>query len=224
MTSLVLEHRRRLFLSDLLNDRTLSHRLAYLLFTIIACGAIYGAVLGSWHGARLAFYVSIKVPVLLISTACVTSIFNWVIGTLLGLPLTFGQTFALTLLPLAIAALVAASLAPVAWIFTTSLPEPSPTQQTLHNLLYLVHTITLASAGLAGVSCLREALPGAKNVRLIWTTVYAFVAGELAWILRPFVGSVYLPVAFIRDDALSGNVYEFIATDILPHLYRTLFN
>lgn len=223
MTSLVLEDRRRVLLSELLDYRTLAHRLAYLLFTIVVCGGIYGAVLGSWHGARLALYVAVKVPVLLISTACVTALFNWIIGSLLGLPLTLRQTFALTMLPLAIAALVAASLAPVVWLFTTSLPEPYPTQRTLHNLLYLIHTMTLSLAGLAGTTCLREALPS-RNVRYLWIAVYAFVAGELAWILRPFIGSVYLPVVFVRDDALNGNVYEFIATDILPHLFRTLCN
>jgi hypothetical protein len=48
------------------------------------------------------------------------------------------------------------------------------------------------------------------------------VGGEVAWMLRPFVGSVYLPVVFLRDDALNGNVYEFIFTDILPHFWRSL--
>ena len=46
----------------------------------------------------------------------------------------------------------------------------------------------------------------------------AVVGGEVAWALRPFVGSVYLTVAFVREDALDGNVYEFIWTDIRPHL------
>jgi hypothetical protein len=55
-----------------------------------------------------------------------------------------------------------------------------------------------------------------------WTLAYAFVGGEIAWVLRPFVGSVYLPVVFLREDALHGNVYEFIFTDILPHFWSSL--
>ena len=51
-----------------------------------------------------------------------------------------------------------------------------------------------------------------------WVLAYALVGGEVAWALRPFVGSVYEPVAFLRQDALDGNVYEFIVTDIVPHL------
>jgi hypothetical protein len=62
----------------------------------------------------------------------------------------------------------------------------------------------------------------AARIRLSWIAVYAFVGGEMAWAMRPFVGSVYLPVVFLRDDALEGNLYEFIITDILPHLWRSL--
>jgi hypothetical protein len=57
-------------------------------------------------------------------------------------------------------------------------------------------------------------------VFLVWVVTYALVGGEVAWALRPFVGSVSpdFPVVFLRPDALHGNVYEFIWTDILPHL------
>lgn len=132
--------------------------------------------------------------------------------------------------PAAGASAVAASLAPVAWFFTEALPDPSPTQRTLHNVLYLVHTALIAAGGVAGTMLLRRVLVDvcagdarrARAVRFAWTFVYAFVGGEMAWVLRPFVGSVYLPVVFLRRDALHGNVYEFILTDILPHLWRSL--
>jgi hypothetical protein len=37
------------------------------------------------------------------------------------------------------------------------------------------------------------------------------------------VASVYEPVAFLRPNALDGNVYEFIVLDIVPHLARASF-
>jgi hypothetical protein len=231
MSSLILDAPRRRLLADLRRPDVLPLRLGYALLALALCGAVYGAALGAWHGPRLALYVAVKVPMLLIATAALTSLFNWTIGALLGLPLPLRQTFSLTVVPLAIAAIVAASLAPVAWFFAFALPPPSASQRTLHNIFYLVHTITLATAGLAGASKLREALlelsggreAVARAVRFAWVAVYAFVAGELAWILRPFVGSVYLPVVFMRDDALRGNVYEFLFTDVLPHLIRRIF-
>ena len=230
MTSILLESHRRLLLRDVRASSDLPAHFTLLLVTIILAGGLYGAVLGSWHGGRLSLYVSIKIPMLLIGTALLTALFNWIVAALLGLPLQLRQTLALALVPLAIASLVAASLAPVAWFFTMSLPGPSPAQRTLHNILYLTHTGVLAVAGFAGTLSLRQALrdfcggdlPRAARIHALWIAVYAFVAGELAWILRPFVGSVYLPVVFLREDALRGNVYEFILTDILPHLLRRL--
>jgi hypothetical protein len=216
VTSLLLESRRRSVLADVAGvTENLPHRVALMLAVIIVCGGIYGAILGLWHGPRLSLYVAAKIPILLITTAVLTSLFNFVASALLGLRLRYRQVFAMTLFPLAIAALIAASVAPALWLFTTSLPPPSPSQQTLHNLMYLLHVGVIGAAGFAGV----RSMPAlARNVRLIWIAIYAFVGGEIAWILRPFVGSVYLPVAFIRDDAFRGNVYEFIVTDIVPHL------
>jgi hypothetical protein len=55
----------------------------------------------------------------------------------------------------------------------------------------------------------------------LWVLAYALVGGEVAWALRPFVGSVSPahPLVFLREDALTGNVYEFIGTDIAPYLF-----
>jgi hypothetical protein len=230
MTTIVFERGRRALLDDLARGRDVTRHVTALILTTIAFGAVYGAVLGSWHGGRLAGYVAVKIPLLMLVTAALTAVFNFVVASLLGLRLRFGQTFALTLVPLAIASVVAASLAPVAWFFTTSLPRPSSAQQTLHNVLYLVHTALVAAGGMAGTTMLRRVLVEschgdeqlARRVRLAWTVAYAFVGGEVAWVLRPFVGSVYLPVVFLRDDALHGNIYEFILTDILPHFWRSL--
>jgi K+ transporter len=71
-------------------------------------------------------------------------------------------------------------------------------------------------------SALHRVAPRARllPVFLIWFATFAVVGGEVAWALRPFVGSVSPehPVVFLRKDALDGNVYEFIVTDILPYL------
>ena len=229
MATIVLERGRDALLDDLRLDRALSRHVALLIVSTIGFGAVYGAVLGSWHGARLAVYVAIKVPLLMLSTAAITALFNWIVSGLLGMRMRIAQTFALTLVPLAIAAVVAASLAPIAWFFTQTLPGPSPAQRTLHNVLYLVHVTLIASAGLAGTRSLRSVLTEicdgdvrrARAVQRAWIVAYAFVGGEMAWVLRPFVGSVFLPVVFLRDDALHGNVYEFILTGIVPHLWRS---
>jgi hypothetical protein len=135
------------------------------------------------------------------------------------------QVAVLISLGLASASVLLASLAPVAWLFTVAAPPPTESARTAHNLLYLLHTGFVGGSGLAGSLALHQALgatghPPAvvRRVYASWVLAYAFVGGEIAWALRPFVGSVYHPVVFLREDALRGNVYEFIFTDILPHL------
>jgi len=212
-------------LADALVGRRLLRHWSELCVAIAAGAAVYGSVLGWWHGPRLAAYDALKLPVVLLLTSALTVLFSWTAARLLGLPLRLGQVAVLTFLALAVGSVLLASLAPVAWLFTLCAPEPSPAARTAHNLLYLLHTALVGGCGLAGTVALWRAMVklGAprrtvRAVYILWVAAYALVGGEVAWILRPFVGSVYEPVVFLRDDALNGNVYEFIVTDILPHL------
>ena len=104
----------RLSLSSLLRDRTAlldrvrdSERLPSLWLQLTAvmayCAGAYGAVFGMWHGPRLAFYVAVKFPFVLIATAGLTMMFNWVVAVVAGLSLRFMQVAVLTFLTLAIA-------------------------------------------------------------------------------------------------------------------------
>ena len=212
-------------LEDVLESRALGALWLALLAVTCGCAAVYGAVFGSWHGARLALFVAVKFPLVLLATSALTLPFNWTLAVAARAPLTFRQVAVLTFLTLALASVIVASLAPVAWVFVRSAPPPGDAARTAHNLLYLMHTGIVGGAGLASVALLRGALArrggsGAGAARAIrtWVVTFALVGGQVAWALRPFVGSVYYRVEFLRDDALDGNVYEFIVTDILPHL------
>lgn len=214
-------------LSDAQAGRRLLRHWGALCGAMAAGAAVYGAVLGLWHGPRLAAYVALKLPLVLLLTSALTVVFSWTAARLLGLRLRVGQVAVLTFLALAVGSILLASLAPVAWLFTVCAPVPSPAARTAHNLLYLLHTALVGGCGLAGTVVLWRAMAGlgaprrtVRSVYLVWVAAYALVGGEVAWILRPFVGSVYQPVVFLRSDALNGNVYEFIFTDILPHLAK----
>jgi hypothetical protein len=216
-------------LSDVNAGRALLRSWLGLCLVMVAASAAYGAVLGSWHGPRLAVYVAFKLPLVLLLTSAATVPFSWTGAAVLGLPLRLGQVAVLTFLALAAASLLLASLAPVAALFTLCAPapgvDPGNGARTAHNLLYLLHTGFVGGSGLAGTAVLWRGLRAlGRPVRtvgavcLVWIAAFALVGGEVAWVLRPFVGSVYKPVVFLREDALDGNVYEFVFTDILPHL------
>ena len=55
-------------------------------------------------------------------------------------------------------------------------------------------------------------MPGARD--------QLFLGSQLSWILRPFIGAPYLPVAFLRDTAFQGNFYENVfhtITNLFQH-------
>lgn len=212
-------------LSEVTAGRSLFRTWLRLSLLMILSSAVYGAVLGMWQGPRLALYVSLKLPLVLLLTSALTVPFNWTGAALLGLPLRLGQIAVLTFLALAAGSLLLASLAPVAALFTICAPLPTPAARTAHNLLYLFHTAFIGGCGLVGMAILWRGLRSldrpARTVRavcLVWIVAFALVGGEVSWILRPFVGSVYKEVVFLRADAFDGNVYELLFTDILPHL------
>jgi hypothetical protein len=218
-------HRRAQLLDDVLAGRHLLSHWVGLTLLMTLSAALYGAVLGSWHGTTLALYVAVKLPLVLIATSALTMVFNWLVAVLLGLPLGFLQVGVLTFMALSVGSVLLASLAPIAWFFTVTAPEPSTAARTAHNVLYLMHTAFVAGCGLTGNATLwaslRQIGPSpatARNVYVLWVVANALVGGEVAWALRPFVGSVYYPIVFLREDALHGNVYEFIITGIFPYL------
>jgi hypothetical protein len=53
----------------------------------------------------------------------------------------------------------------------------------------------------------------ARRVLFAWLAGNLFLGSQLCWILRPFIGSPDLAVAFFRPHPLQGNFYEtlFIA-------------
>jgi len=44
----------------------------------------------------------------------------------------------------------------------------------------------------------------------LWLVIYAFVGIQMAWVLRPFIGSPNTATGFFRQDAW-GNAYEQFA-------------
>jgi hypothetical protein len=202
-------------------------RLGGSLAVLVLGSALYGAVLGSWRGATLALYSAAKLPLVLIVTTLLSLVFGFLVAVALGERLSLRAVVHLHVSAFAVAALLLASLAPVAALFTWTLAAPSPAARETHNLLYLLHTALIGACGLAGVASLRGELrarcsspAAASRLAAAWVLTLALVGGEVAWALRPFVGSVYEPVSFVRPNAFDGNVYEFIVTDIVPYLLR----
>jgi len=84
-----------------------------------------------------------------------------------------------------------------------------------YDFIKLMHVLVIAFAGIAGNVRLFQLLTqfsrsrfSARRVLFGWLAVNLFLGSQLSWILRPFIGAPYLPVAFLRDTAFQSNFYE----------------
>jgi hypothetical protein len=201
--------------------------LGLILFVVIVC-SLYGAILAGWRSPRLSLYVALKLPVLFLSTTALVAIFNWVTATALGSGLSFRDTVFLVFASMAIGCWVLLSLVPISLFFMLSGVSSAGTHAQLqyaHNSILITHILILALAGIGGNAALLTGLRKivkprcpATGLFILWIVAFAFVGCQMSWILRPFVGSPFYPVAFMRPDCLDRNFYEFIFTEVIPFL------
>jgi hypothetical protein len=201
--------------------------LALVGFIVAAC-AVYGAILAGWRSPLLALYVAVKLPLLFLVTTGVVSLFNWMAASAMGCPLGYRQTLFLAAGAMTTAGWILLSLAPVSLFFIHSAMSQQGRPEQLryaHNVMLMTHIAVMGAAGLAGNTTLLRGLRAlapsrerAGGVFVAWLTVSAFVGCQTSWILRPFVGSPFYPVDFLRPDALQRNFYEFVFGEVLPFI------
>ena len=196
-------------------------RLAPFVVFVLLFGGFYGAVMASFTGlapGRFAqlFYVAAKVPLLLLVSfvLCLPSFF--VINTLAGLRHDFPEALRAVAATQACVAIVLASLAPVTALSYVSMTD--------YQMAKGFNGIVFAAASLSGQGVLgRYYLPlirrssRHRTMLYFWFVLYVFVAIQMAWVLRPFVGDPDLPVTFFREEQW-GNAYVEVLQTILRGL------
>ena len=203
-------------------------RLALCLIVIVTGTALFGAAVGSWRDPQQAVYTAIKFPLIVLLTTLGTGLLNAMLAPLLGLNLTLRQSLLAVLLSFTIAAAILGGASPLIWFLVWNTPPlvaGARATVSAHSLLLVSQTAAIAFAGLAAnvrlLRLLRE-LSGSRaislRVLLAWLGVNLLLGSQLAWILRPFVGSPLLPVEFLRRDAFAGSFYEAFF-NALKHLF-----
>jgi len=201
--------------------------LTMVAFVVLVCG-LYGAVLAGWRSQLLSVYVAVKLPMLFLCTISIVALFNWIIATILGSGLSIKTTIILAFASMTISCWILLGLIPVAIFFMISGVPPSGTHDELqyaHNVILITHIMILGIAGVAGNITLLKGLRQVvrsqcpvSGLFMLWISAFSFVGCQMSWILRPFVGSPFYPVAFMRPDALDRNFYEFVFTEVIPYL------
>ncbi|MEP7014240.1 MAG: hypothetical protein ABI925_02255 [Verrucomicrobiota bacterium] len=196
---------------------TYSRLLGYCLIILIGSG-IYGFTLGIWRAPLQSLYTAIKFPLLVFLTCTGNAIVNGMLAQILGSGLSFKQTSFAILMSFAIAATILAGFSPITLFIWYNAPSLGSTAAILgHSIMLLSHVCAIAFAGVIANRRLFDLLrkisvrdATARAVLFTWLAGNLFLGAQLAWNLRPFIGSPALAVQFLRDDPMRGNFYEAV--------------
>lgn len=197
-----------------------SRRWLWYLAIIVGGAGLFGAALGSWRSPVQALYTAIKLPLILLVISLGNGLLNAMLAPLLGINLSLRQSLLAVLMSFTIAAAILGAFSPLLYFLiwnTPPLATGASTNAGAHSFVLLCETAMIAFAGIAAnvrlLQLLRE-LSGSANaaqkVLFAWLAGNLLLGSQLAWIMRPFVGSPGLPVQFLREHPFEGSFYEAI--------------
>ncbi len=170
---------------------------------------VYGASMGSF-GARAmqAAFAAVKVPILLSAATLVCLPNFYVVNTLLGLRDDFPAACRGIFAAQATLAVTLAAFAPVTLLAYASSGDYD-FAIAFNGLAFAVGTLAAQVTLRRHYLALIATNPRHRLGRLSWVVLYVFVAIQLAWVLRPFIGSPGKPTNFLREEAWS-NAYVVV--------------
>jgi len=185
--------------------------IAWLLAIIVLFGLLYGAVMGcfggfSSRGLLQMLYSAVKVPLLLLASFAISLPSFFVVSTLLGLRSDFSQAVRALLATQGGLAIILASLAPFTALWYLSSANYAAAV-TFNGVMFAVASFSSQWLLRSYYRPLVARNPRHRWLLRVWIVIYAFVAIQMAWILRPFIGEPGTAVQFFRDDVRSGDAY-----------------
>jgi hypothetical protein len=201
------------------DDTDVGRWMFYLAVIIVGAG-LFGAAVGSWRAPLQSLYTAIKLPLILLLTSLGNGLINALLAPLLGVNLGVRQSLLAVLMSFTIAAAILGAFSPLLYFLiwnTPPLAAGANTNASAHSLVLLSETGIIAFAGIAAnvrlLQLLRElsgSAVAARKVLLAWLAGNLLLGSQLAWNLRPFVGSPDLKVEFLRPNAFAGNFFEAV--------------
>lgn len=181
---------------------------------MVACSCCYGAAMGTFGGLagdRLlqVLFSALKLPLLLSATFLIGLPAFFVLNTLLGVRADFGDSLRALVRSQAGLAVVLVSLAPYTLLWYGSSAN-YPVATLINGLMFAI------ASGVAQVMLRRAYRPLIARAAIhrtlwrIWLVLYVFVGIQMAWVLRPFIGTPGMAVRFFREDSW-GNAYLAVA-------------
>ena len=196
----VFQHNDEYF--EMLSDSGLSRKwvIKQLLF-ILLFSFIYGIVMGSYNGFLQSMVTGIKIPCLIFLSLLICFPALFVIQYMIGSTMTLYQMTNIILSGFVVFSTIALSFAPIVIFFMITSNN--------YAFLKLLHVAIFTFSGIFAVKTIIDGLTFScekKNIYpklgmkifKIWVVIPAFVSSQLAWNLRPFVGSRELKFELFR--------------------------
>jgi hypothetical protein len=195
-------------------------RLLWCSVIVLLGAGLYGAVMGSWRDPLQALYTGIKLPLVILLTTFGNALLNAMLAPLLGINLTFRQSFLVVLLTFTIAAVLLAAFSPIAGFMlwnTPPLTAATRLDSVEYGFMQLMLVAFITFAGVTGNTCLEPLLrqwsgsaTAARKVLLAWLAVNLLLGSQISWVLRPFIWDPARPVEFLGPEHLRGSFYETV--------------
>jgi len=219
----VFQHSEEYFeiLSDPRNSR--KYVLKQMLF-IFLFSFLYGIVMGSYNGVLQSLVTGIKVPCLIFLSLLICFPALYVIQYMIGSTMTVYQMANIIFSGFIVFTTIALSFAPIVIFFMITSNN--------YSFLKLLHVAIFTFSGIFTVktiinglsySCEKKNIYPKLGMRIfkIWIVILAFVSSQLAWNLRPFVGSRDLPFELFRKR--ESNFYVAVIQSAV-HLFKPAQN
>jgi hypothetical protein len=169
---------------DCKDDRDVAKVAKNAMLAIAICAAVFGAVVGSWHGGPQIGFAALKMPIVMLGTLILCAPAFYAVAAVFGRPWRFRAVVSLALVAGARFALVLLAAAPALWL-TINLGAP-------YHAIKLVAALAYALAGLAALTLLLRGLGDGSGKALtitLFVGIFLMVGGQSAWILRPYLGT-----------------------------------
>ncbi len=192
-------------LSDPENSRKYIFR--QLLYIVIFT-FLYGIIMGSYNGVLQSLVTGIKMPCLILLSLLICFPALYVVQSMIGSTMTIYQMANIIFAGFFVFSTIALSFAPIVIFFMITSDS--------YSFLKLLHVAIFTFSGVFTIKTIINGLKFScekKNIYpklgmsifKIWVIILAFVSSQLAWNLRPFVGSRDMPFELTR--AHEGNFY-----------------
>ncbi|GMW01943.1 MAG: hypothetical protein AMXMBFR84_30790 [Candidatus Hydrogenedentota bacterium] len=208
------------YFQSIFRNESVGRQILVLVVIVVLLSGFHGLVMGLSTGWLQMLVSAVKVPSLYLITLAVCYPVLYVVNVIMGSHLGFLQTLALILLAMALNAILLASCSPIVLFFTLTGAK--------YDFLKLLHVAIFGFSGLWAMvglwrgleaMCESSSLYPKQAVRImqVWIVIFAFVGTQVAWSLRPFIGSPDRDFELFRHG-VDLNFYEGVVISVFQLL------